>query len=54
MRVNTHILTITTDFSKSREYEPSISRTFVRLNVLEYKRAEHSDHKREVVETASI
>ena len=31
------------DFSRSREQEPSISGRFVRLNVLDYKRAEQSD-----------
>ena len=31
------------DFSGSREREQSISGTFVRLNALDYKRAEQSD-----------
>ena len=51
MHDNTHIQTIAKDFSRSREREPAISGTFVRLNVLDYKRAEESDQKR-VVETA--
>ena len=33
------------DFSRSRERETSISGTFVRLNVVDYKRAEQSDHQ---------
>ena len=31
------------DSSRSREREPSIARTCVRLNVLDYKKAEQSD-----------
>ena len=46
------IQTVAKDFFRSRERETSISVTFVRLNVLDYKRTERSDHKREVVETA--
>ena len=42
MHDNTHIQTVVTDFSRSREREPPISGTFVRLNVLEYKRAEQT------------
>ena len=38
---------------QKREREPSISGTFVRLNVLVYKRAEKSDRDAEVVEKAS-
>ena len=52
MHDNTHVQTVAKDFSRSRECEPSISGTFVRLNVLVYERAEQSDHKRKVVETA--
>ena len=52
MHDNTHIQTVAKDFSRSREREPSISGTFVGLNVFDYKRAEQSNHKREVVETA--
>ena len=40
-----YIQMVATDFSRSRENEPSISGTFVRLNVLDYKRAGQSDHK---------
>ena len=47
------VQTVATDFSRSREREPSNSGTFVRLNMLAYKRAEQTDHEREVVETAS-
>ena len=43
MHDNMHIQTVAKDFSRSREREPSISGTFVRLNVLDYKRAEQSD-----------
>ena len=46
MHDNTPIQTVAKDFSRSREREHSISGTFVRLNVLDYKRAEQSDHKR--------
>ena len=53
MPENTHIQTVSTDFSRSRGREPSNSGTFVRLNVLDYKSAEQSDQEREVVETAS-
>ena len=52
MHDNMHTQTVAKDFSKSREREPSISGTFVRLNVLDYKRAEQSDQRGEVVETA--
>ena len=50
MQDNTYILTVAKDFCRSRERAHSISGTFVRLNVLDYKRAEQSDHKREVIE----
>ena len=40
------------DFSRCRKLEPTISGTFAGLNVLDYKRAEQSDNKREVIETA--
>ena len=43
MHDNTHIQTVAKDFSSSREREPSIS--FVRLNLLNYKRAEQSDQE---------
>ena len=42
---NMHIHPATKDLSRSQEREPSISETFVRLNVLDYKRAEQSDHE---------
>ena len=43
MHDNTHIQTVAKDSSRSRELEPSISGMFVRLNVLDYKRAEQID-----------
>ena len=49
---NMHTQTVTKDFSRRREREPSILGTFVRLNVFDYKGAEQSDHKREVIERA--
>ena len=49
MHNNTHIQTVATGFSRSREREPSNSGTFVRLNVPNYKRAEQSDQEREVL-----
>ena len=39
------------DFSRSREREPSISVSFIRLNELDYKKAEQSDRLAEVIET---
>ena len=42
---HTYIQTVVKDFSRSRECENSISETFVRLNMLDYKKAEQSDHK---------
>ena len=36
---NPHIQTVTVDFLRIRGEEPFISRTFVGLNVLDYKRA---------------
>ena len=52
MRDNKYIQTVVKDISKSRAREPSISGTFIRLNLLDYKKAEQSDHEREVIETA--
>ena len=52
MHDNMHIQTVAKGFSRSRKREPFNSRTFVRLNVLDYKRAEQSEQGREVVETA--
>ena len=54
MHDNTYIQTVVKDFPRNREHKPSISRTIVRLNVLDYKRAEQSDPMREVVDTALI
>ena len=45
MHDNTHIQTVTKDFSRRREREPSIWGMFVKLNALDYKRAEQSDHE---------
>ena len=39
MYENAHIQTVAVDFSRKREQEPSISRTFERLNALDYKKA---------------
>ena len=47
MHEDTPIQTVATDFSRSRERKPFISGTFIRRNVLDYKRAEE-----EIVETA--
>ena len=47
-----HAYTNAKNFPRSQECQPSISETFVRLNVLYYKRDKKSDHKREVIETA--
>ena len=38
MYENAHIQTVAVDFSRRQEQEPYISRTFVRLNVLDYKK----------------
>ena len=53
MHDNKHIQTVATDFSRSQERKPSNSRTSVRLNVLDHKRAEQSDQEGEVVEITS-
>ena len=45
MHGNTHIHMVAKDFSRSRKREPSISGTFDRLNLLDYKRAEQSYHE---------
>ena len=52
MQGNTYTQTVAIDFSRSRESEPSILGTFVRLNVLDCKKAEQSDHRGEVIDTA--
>ena len=39
MYENAHIQTVAVDFSRGREQESSISKTFIRLNVLNYKKA---------------
>ena len=49
---NKHIQTIAKDFSRSRESQTPISGTFVRLNVLDYKKAERAIKGGEVIETA--
>ena len=43
MYENAHTQMVTVDFSIRREQIPSISITFVRLNVLDYKTARKSD-----------
>ena len=43
MHQNAHIQTVAVDFSRRRKQEPFISGTFVKLNVLDYKRAEQVD-----------
>ena len=43
MHENAHKQTVAVDFPRRREQVPSISGTFVRLNVLDYKRVEQSD-----------
>ena len=45
MHANTHMQMAAKDLSRSRERETSISGTFVRLHVLNCKRAEQSDHE---------
>ena len=40
---NAHIPTVAVDFSRKREQELSILKTFVRLNVLDHKRTVKSD-----------
>ena len=50
-----YIQTIVEDFPRIRERQPpSISGTFVRLIVLDYKRAKQSHHEREIIETALV
>ena len=46
MHDNTYIQTGAKDFFRSLEREPSISEAFVKLNVLDYRRAEKSDQKK--------
>ena len=43
MHESVHIQTVAIDVPRSREREPFISETFVRLNVSGYKRAERRD-----------
>ena len=52
MHDNTYIKTVAKDSSRSRERDSSISGTFVKLNLLDYKRAKQSEHKEDVIETA--
>ena len=49
---NTHIQTVATYSSRSRQCEPSNSGTFVKLNGLDYKRPKQTDHEEVVVDTA--
>ena len=51
MYENARIQTVTVDFSRSREQERSISRTFVILNMLDYKRAGRSRRPSEVIQS---
>ena len=46
MYANTHVQTVAEDFSRRQKQEPFISRKFVTLNVLDYKRAGQSDKLR--------
>ena len=50
MHDNTHIQTVAKDFFRSQKREPSISGTFDRLNVVDYKRAERSEKIRCIFE----
>ena len=50
MYENAHLQTVAVDFSKRREQELSISRTFVRLNVLDYKRQDKAINESVVIE----
>ena len=43
MYESVYIQTVAEDFYGRREQDPSILRTFFRLNVFEYKRAGHRD-----------
>ena len=43
MYKNADIQTVVVDFSRRREQELSISKTFVRLNVLNYKKLRYGD-----------
>ena len=49
---NTHIQTVAVEFSRMHEQVLSISGTFVRQNVLGYKRTRQSDQFAEVIEVA--
>ena len=50
MYENAHLQTVAVDFSKRREQELFISRTFVRLNVLDYKRQDKAINESVVIE----
>ena len=52
MYENSHIQTVSTDLSRRREQKPSTSRTFVRLNVLDYKRARQSRRESVLIQSA--
>ena len=46
MHDNPHIQTVAVKFSRRREQEPAILGTFIRLNMLDYKRARYSDQRK--------
>ena len=52
MHDNAYIQTVANDFSRNRERLSSISGAFVRVNVLDYKRAEQSDQRRRSIDIA--
>ena len=52
MYENAHIQMVAVDFPKRRKQEPSILRTFVSLNVLNYKRAEQSRRQSGIIQSA--
>ena len=52
MYENAHIQTVAVDISRRSEEEPIISRTFVRLKVLDYKRRDKAISHAEVVQSA--
>ena len=43
MYENAHVQMVAIDFSSRRQQEPSISRPYIGLNVLDYKKAGQSD-----------
>ena len=52
MYENAHKQTVEKDSSRRQELELSISRTYVRLNVLVYKKVKWSDQRAVVIQTA--